>query len=111
MNKPLKKGLRKNKQRFYCEDCKYYFQSSHNYKAYKIETNSILISLLKEGCSARGILRVLKISKDIVLSRMLKISKQIKTPYFSKFRCKFEVDKMWSFIGYKRNVTWITYVF
>jgi len=105
----IRKGLRKNKQRFYCKDCKCYFQSSYNYKAYKIETNSLLISLLKEGCSVRGISRVLKISKDTVLSRMLKISRQIKVPYFNKLGCKFEIDEMWSFIGYKKNVTWITY--
>jgi len=105
----IKKGLRNNKQRFYCGNCKSYFQSSYNYKAYKVETNSLLVSLLKEGCSVRGISRVLKISKDTVLSRMLKISRQIKIPYFNKFGCKFEVDEMWSFIGRKNNVTWITY--
>lgn len=40
---------------------------------------------------------------------MLKISKQIKTPYFNNLGCKFEVSEMWSFIGNKKNVTWITY--
>ena len=106
----IKKGLRNNKQRFYCKDCKKYFQSSYSYKAYKAEINSLLVSLLKEGCSVRGISRVLKISKDTVLSRILKISKQIKNPYFNKFGCKFEIDEIWSFIGNKTNVTWITYV-
>jgi len=105
----IKKGLRNNKQRFYCKDCKSYFQSSYSYKAYKVETNSLLVSLLKEGCSVRGISRVLKISKDTVLSRMLKISNQIKTPYFNKLGCKFEVDEMWTFIGNKTNTAWITY--
>jgi len=105
----IKKGLRNNKQRFYCKDCKNYFQSSYNYQAYKIETNPLLISLLKEGCSIRGISRVLKISKDTVLSRLLKISNQIKTPYFNKLGCKFEVDEMWTFINNKGNFTWITY--
>lgn len=40
---------------------------------------------------------------------MLKISKQIKIPHFNMLGCKFEVDEMWSFIGNKKNVTWITY--
>lgn len=40
---------------------------------------------------------------------MLKISKQIKIPNFNKFDCKFEMDEMWSFIGNKSNVVWITY--
>jgi IS1 family transposase len=65
--------------------------------------------LLKEGCGIRSISRILNISNKTVLSRMLKISKKIKIPYFNKFGCKFEIDEMWSFIGNKKNVTWITY--
>ncbi|WP_299274109.1 IS1 family transposase [uncultured Psychroserpens sp.] len=101
--------MRNNKQRFYCKDCRIYFQSSYNYQAYKSDTNDFIKSLLKEGCSIRGISRILKISKDTVLSRLLKISKEIKPPYFQKLGCKFEVDELWSFIGNKDNVTWITY--
>jgi len=28
---------------------------------------------------------------------------------FSKSGCKFEVDELWSFVGTKKNVIWITY--
>lgn len=66
--------------------------------------------MLKEGCGIRGISRVLKISKNTVLSRMLKISNQIKVPYFNKFGCKFEIDEMWTFIKRKDDFTWINYV-
>lgn len=50
--------------------------------------------LLKEGCGVRSISKILNITTKTVLSRMLKISKQIKIPYFNKFGCKFEVDEM-----------------
>jgi IS1 family transposase len=90
----IKKGLRNKLQRFYCKDCGKYFQSDYKYYAYKHVTDNFIKSLLKEGCSVRGVSRVLKISKDTVQSRMLKIAKQIKTPYFNKFGCKFEVDEM-----------------
>lgn len=106
----IKKGLQNNKQRFYCKDCKKYFQLDYTYQAYKSETNDFIKNLLKEGCGVRSISRILNISSKTVLSRMLKISKQIKAPYFNKLGCKFEVDEMWSFIGNKSNVTWITYV-
>ncbi|RBW55197.1 IS1 family transposase [Tenacibaculum sp. E3R01] len=106
-NNTIKKGLLNTKQRFYCKFCKSYFQSSYKYK---VQTNLLLVSLLKEGCSVWGISRILNISKNTVLSRMLKISKQIKVTYFNKLGCKFEVDEMWSFIGSKKNVIWITYV-
>lgn len=105
----IRRGLRNNKQRFYCKDCQRSFQTEYVYQAYKSNTNDFIKSLLKEGCGVRSISRVLKISKDTVLSRMLKISKQIKIPYFNMLGCKFEIDEMWSFIGNKKNVTWITY--
>lgn len=105
----IKKGFRNEKQRFYCKDCHRCFQTSYNYQAYTSDIDKFIIRLLKEGCSVRGISRVLKISKDTVLSRMLKISKQIKTPYFNTLGCKFEIDEMWCFIGNKKNVIWNNY--
>jgi len=33
----------------------------------------------------------------------------IKVPHFTTLGAKFEVDEMWSFIGNKKNVTWVTY--
>lgn len=105
----IKKGLRNNKQRFYCKDCKKYFQSAYNYQAYKSNTNDFIISLLKECCSVRGVSRILKISKDTVLSRMLKISNTLEIPYFNKFGCKFEVDEMFVRIGNKDVKNYLTY--
>ena len=105
----VKKGIRNNKQRFYCKDCKRYFQSTYNYQAYKSETNNLIKGMLKEGCGIRGIARVLDISKNTVLSRMLKISKQIKVPYFNKFGCKFEVDEMFIKIANGKSHNWLVY--
>ncbi|CAM1348703.1 IS1 family transposase [Tenacibaculum ascidiaceicola] len=106
----IRKGLQNNKQRFYCKNCKKYFQSDYRYQAYKSETNDFIKKLLKEGCEVRSISRILNISSKTVLSRILKVSKKVKIPYFNTFGCKFEIDEMWSFIGNKKNVTWITYV-
>lgn len=106
----VKNGKQTNgKQRYYCKSCKKSFQSTYCYKAYKLETNTLIKNLLKEGCGIRSISRILKISKKTVLSRMLKISKQIKPTNFTKPGCKFEIDELWSFIGNKTHVTWITY--
>nr|WP_188619937.1 IS1 family transposase [Flavobacterium suaedae] len=106
----MKNGRQTNgKQRYYCKSCKKSFQSTYCYKAYKLETNTLIKSLLKEGCGIRSISRILEISKKTVLSRMLTISNQIKPINFTKLGCKFEIDELWSFIGSKANVTWITY--
>ena len=107
--KTVKNGFQKRKQRYKCKNCCKRFLLNYKYQAYKVEINSFIKNLLKEGCGIRSIARVLNISSKTVLSRMLKISKQIKIPYFNKLGCKFEVDEMWSFIGHKKNVTWITY--
>lgn len=106
----IKKGKRNNKQRYFCRSCHKYFQNSYSYKAYGNHVNSGIATLLKEGCGIRSITRILEISSKTVLSRILKISDQIKKPKFQKLGCKFEIDEIWSFIGTKKNVTWITYV-
>ena len=59
----IRKGRQNNRQRFFCKDCKKYFQLEYTYKAYKSNTNDFIKSLLKESCSVRGISRVLCISK------------------------------------------------
>ena len=105
----IKKGKRKGIQRYYCRNCNTYFQEEYIYKAYNQNTNSLIISMLKEGCGVRSISRILAISKRTVLSRMIKISEKIRPPYFNTLGCKFEVDELWSYVGNKENVTWITY--
>ena len=105
----IKKGRRKEVQRYHCKDCNKGFQNSYTNKAYLDTINPFLIKLLKEGNGIRGIARILEISKSTVLSRILKISKEINIPYFNFLGCKFEVDEMWSFIENKKNITWITY--
>ncbi len=105
----IKKGSRNGRQRYFCKSCSTSFQESYVYEAYNEHTNSFITSLLKEDCGIRSISRIIKISKNTVLSRMLKISKEIRVLYFNKFGCKFEVDELWTFIKQKDNFTWITY--
>ncbi|PQJ80285.1 IS1 family transposase [Polaribacter porphyrae] len=105
----IRKGKQNNQQRHYCKNCNKYFQSDYTYKAYQPNTNKLVVSLLKESCSNRGISRVLNISKNTVLSRMLKISKQIKVPYFNKLGCKFEVDEMFIKITNGKKQNWLIY--
>lgn len=105
----VKNGKQNERQRYKCKQCQKSFQLEYIYKAYNSNTNKLIKNLLKEGCGIRSISRIINISTKTVLSRMLKISKEIKPPYFLKLGCKFEVDELWGFIGNKDNVTWITY--
>lgn len=105
----IKKGKRNGKQRYFCNKCNFSFQLEYSYEAYKPETNTLIKNLLKEGCGIRSISRIINISSKTVLSRMLKISHQIKTPYFNELGCKFEVDEMWTYIKRKEDFIWLTY--
>jgi len=105
----VKNGFQNHLQRYQCKTCNKNFQKDYNYKAYKKNTNRMVIILLKEGCGVRSISRILQISKNTVLSRILKISSRIKPPLLFKLGCKFEVDELWTFIGNKDKMTWVTY--
>jgi transposase-like protein len=87
--KTVKNGFQKRKQRYKCKCCGKRFQLNYTYQAYKSETNNFISTLLKESCGVRSIARILNISSKTVLSRMLKISKQVKVPYFNKLGCNF----------------------
>ena len=105
----IKNGKQNERQRYRCKQCQKSFQLEYVYKAYSPGINELIMSLLKESCGIRSISRITNISAKTVLSRILKISKTIKPPYFQKPGCKFEVDELWSFTGNKENLTWITY--
>ena len=105
----IKKGIRNGTQRYWCKHCSCNFQDNYSYKAYENSTNSLIKKLLKEGCGILSISRIIGILKNTVLSRMLKLSNQLKAPFFKGSGCTFEVDEMWTFIKSKDNCTWITY--
>ncbi|MBX2827092.1 MAG: IS1 family transposase [Flavobacteriaceae bacterium] len=105
----IKRGKRNGIQRYHCKDCRKSFQDSYSYQAYNLAIDDLIKSLLREGCGVRSASRILNISCGTVLSRMLKISKQVEVPKFQSFGCKFEVDEMWTFIKRKDDFTWITY--
>lgn len=106
----VKCGLQKNVQRYMCKFCFKKFQLAYTYQAYQKDINGFISTLVKEGCGIRSISRILKISKNTVLSRIIYIGNNIKPKLFAKLGCKFELDEIWTFIGKKDNVTWITYV-
>lgn len=106
---PVKNGFQNKKQRYKCKSCNNRFQLDYSYKAYYPRTNSLLVGLLKEGCGVRSISRIINISTKTVLSRMLKISDQIKVPNLNKLGCKFEVDEMFIKIANSNSQNWLAY--
>lgn len=108
-NNTTKRGKRNDIQRYQCNSCNKYFQEEYTYNAYNPKTNDQIIRLLKECCGIRSISRILNISTKTVLSRMHNISNGITIPSFDKLGCEFEIDELWTYVGSKENVIWITY--
>jgi len=108
-NRAVKNGFHRIEQRYKCTSCGKRFQLEYTYRAYRSKTNQLLISLLKEGCGVRSISRIMGISTKTVLSRLLKVGKSIKTPYFTKLGCKFEVDELFVKISNGKSRNWIAY--
>lgn len=105
----VKDGFQRGKQRYQCKGCLKKFQSTYTYTAYNPTINKSIVTLLKEGCGIRNISRILQISKNTVLSRMLCISEKINKPVFRSLNREYEVDELWTFTGNKTNSIWVTY--
>lgn len=107
--KCVKNGKDKiGKQRFICKKCKTSFVESYRYQAYKPSVNNKIVILLKEGCGIRSISRILRISTQTVLSRIKKISKEVKKPTIP-FHKAYELDEMCTYIKNKTKKIWIVY--
>lgn len=76
----VKKGVRKGIQKLYCSSCKRYQQSIYKNNAYRPDLDLWIMRYLKEGLGIRSISRLLKISTNTVISRIIKIAKSIPQP-------------------------------
>lgn len=105
----VKNGFQGKIQRYKCKLCDKKFQLDFTYKAYNVTVNDSIIILLKEGCGIRSIARILRISKNTVLARIISIGEKLKAKPLLQKGCSYEMDEIWTFIGDKNNVAWITY--
>ncbi|MCL9807705.1 IS1 family transposase [Flavobacterium amniphilum] len=105
----VKNGFQSAIQRYKCKLCKHKFQVIYKYRAYIKTINESIVVLLKEGCGIRSTSRVLNISKNTVLARIISIGNNLKPKLLLEKEWSYEMDEMWTFIGNKKNVLWITY--
>jgi len=71
---------RKGVQRYRCNNCGNLFQENYRYQSYGVRDNQIAM-LLKESCGIRSMGRILKISPNTVIRRILKIARNLNRPY------------------------------
>jgi insertion element IS1 protein InsB len=103
-------GRQKNGlQRYYCVSCHKYQQKEYLYHPCRGTTNESIKSLVCESVGVRGISRVLKIATNTVLERIKRIADVIPQPPIQQDQSSFEVDELWTYIGWKENEYWLAY--
>lgn len=108
-NQSVKNGKSKiGVQRYRCKSCRNSFQSSYAYNAFMVSDQQI-ITLTKEGCGIRSTARILSISPNTVIRRIIKIGSQLKRPYLISKGSKYQVDELFTFVGNKTNRVCIAY--
>lgn len=105
----IKRGVQVDgTQRYYCKACKLSQQKQYTNNAYKTETDRDLVAYLKEGLGIRGTARLLQISTNTVMKRIIRISRSIAKPAAPLGR-SYELDEMRTYIGHKERRIWIAY--
>src|SRR5690606_27835678 len=105
----IKYGYQPNgASKYHCKDCLRYFQSSYVYQS-SMTSDKQIIMLTKESCGIRSIARILDISTSTVIRRIKKIAGNLKRPYPILKGKIYEVDELFTYIGYKDNRICIAY--
>ncbi len=105
----IKKGIRNEKQKYYCRDCRKYFQLTYTYKRCTPEDEEMIVQLTTEGVGICGISRITGVSKANVINKIRNISSRIVKPIFNETEQEYEVDEMYTYIGNKETPCYIIY--
>lgn len=106
----VKNGKQSNgRQRYLCKKCKYSFQRSYQYQAYRKNTNKNIYSFLRESVGITATSRLLSISKTTVIKRIKTMASQITAPILNERYQYYELDEMRVVVNYKQKEAWVTY--
>ena len=105
----IKKGVRSGKQRYQCKSCKKYQLSAYSKEKIQPSKEKMLIKLNNEGMGISSISRILDISKSSVQRIILRLSSMIQKPVFSEYNETYEIDELRTYVGNKKNESWVIY--
>jgi IS1 family transposase/DNA-directed RNA polymerase subunit RPC12/RpoP len=99
------------KQNYRCKVCGRQFVEDRELPEIDERTKEIVVNLLLERLSLRGICRTLGVSLTWLLWFFKKIASEIPEDMAvvkkQKSRITIEIDEMWSFVGKKQNKVWV----
>jgi insertion element IS1 protein InsB len=108
----VKNGTTHNrKQKYLCRACRRQFIRDYTYQGCRLEVRRLIVPMTLNGSGIRDITRVLHISINTVLKVIRAAAAQTPEPHLPPRVADVEVDEMWSFVGKKRNQSWLWYAF
>jgi len=108
----VKNGTTRNrKQKYLCRACCRQFIRDYSYQGCRSEVRQLIVPMTLNGSGVRDITRVLRVSINTVLKVIRAQAAQTPAPYLPERVADVEVDEMWSFIGKKRNQSWLWYAY
>lgn len=110
-NQLLKKGKRGLRQRYYCKNCRKYFQGSYVYRIYNEDDDLQIKMLNAESVGIRSMSRILGYSTGTLIRRILYLKTLVTLPITTEVNQVYEVDELWTHVGRNipSNYSWICY--
>ncbi len=107
----IKSGKQKDgTQKYRCKSCKKYQQANYKNLACQEHILRAITKLVIEGVGINSIARILNISVSSVIRKIKLQARLIAKPIISLANRIYEMDELWTFVGNKKNETWISYM-
>jgi insertion element IS1 protein InsB len=105
----IKKGWQCKKQKLFCRSCKKYQQLTYSTHKINSDHRDIAVFLNNEGCSISTIARFIKFSKTTICKIINSVASRMSFIFLNESGCEYELDELRTFVGNKKNESWIMY--
>lgn len=106
--KCIRKGTYKGTQLLRCGTCLRYQRVQYRYGAWTSGVDDHIILYVREGCGIRSISRIMGIAVSTVIARIKWIASRLGPGPIPSGR-SYEVDELCTYVGNKKNRTWVAY--
>lgn len=106
-DKIRKYGVIKGKQRYHCQDCGRYFQSSSEQQGYSPDVRRICLKMYLNGMGFRGIERVTGIHHTTIMNWVRESGEELPEDEEEDEPTIAELDELQTYIGRKTDKIWI----
>jgi IS1 family transposase/transposase-like protein len=100
-------GVIKNKQRYHCQDCGRYFQSSYEQLGYSSDVKRICLKMYLNGMGLRGIERVTGIHHTTIMNWVRESGEELPEDEEGDLPIIAELDELQTYVGKKACKIWV----